>query len=117
MNIKLTSGAKLMKTLRTSIAHEPSATIVASVNEDEKYRAYLRPVYDAHAVEGSLAADNIMAAKMIREKAKEIGSTELASEKLATINLALGVVLRPNHASHNSAATCSQVAPDDNGDE
>ena len=69
------------------------------VNEDDKYRAYLRATYDAHAVEGSLAADNVLAAMMIREKAKEIGSTEVAEEKLAIINLALGVVLRRYHAS------------------
>lgn len=29
--------------------------------ENEKYRAYLRAVYDAHAVEGSLSADNTLA--------------------------------------------------------
>jgi hypothetical protein len=69
------------------------------VNEDPKYRAYLRATYDAHAVEGSLAADNVLAAMIIREKAKEIGSTEVAQEKLAIINLALGVVLRRYHAS------------------
>jgi hypothetical protein len=64
------------------------------VNEDKDYRAYLRAVYDAHAVEGSLAADNILAAMIIRDKAKELGSTEVAGEKLAIINLALNVVLR-----------------------
>jgi hypothetical protein len=66
--------------------------------EDEHYRALLRAVYDAHAVEGSLAADNILASMMIREKAKEMGS-EVAKEKLAIINLALSVVLRRYHAS------------------
>jgi|SRR5215475_4512078 len=69
------------------------------VNEDPKYRGYLRATYDAHAVEGSLAADNVLAAMIIREKAKEIGSSEVAAEKLAIINLALGVVLRRYHAS------------------
>jgi hypothetical protein len=64
------------------------------VNESERYRSLLRATYDAHAVEGSLAADNVLAAMMIREKAKQIGSTEVAAEKLAIINLALGVVLR-----------------------
>src|SRR5215475_11487551 len=69
------------------------------VNENPKYRAYLRATYDAHAIEGSLAADNVLAAMIIREKAKEIGSSEVAAEKLAIINLALGVVLRRYHAS------------------
>lgn len=63
-------------------------------NESAQYRAYLRATYDAHAVEGSLAADNVLAAMMIREKAVKMGSTEVAEEKLAIINLALGVVLR-----------------------
>jgi hypothetical protein len=64
------------------------------VNESERYRSLLRATYDAHAVEGSLSADNILAAMMIRDKAKDIGSSEVAEEKLAIINLALGVVLR-----------------------
>jgi hypothetical protein len=67
--------------------------------EEEKYRALLRATYDAHAVEGSLAADNVLASMMIREKAKDIGSIDVANEKLAIINLALGVVLRRYHAT------------------
>jgi len=68
------------------------------VEEDPKYRAYLRAVYDAHAVEGSLSADNTMAAMLIRAKAEHLGS-EVANEKLAIINLALNVVLRRYKAS------------------
>ena len=40
------------------------------VNESEQYRSYLRAVYDAHAVEGSLAADNTLAAMLIRDRAR-----------------------------------------------
>jgi hypothetical protein len=69
------------------------------VNEDPKYREYLRATYDAHAVEGSLAADNVLAAMIIRDKAKQLNSAEVAGEKLAIINLALGVVLRRYHKS------------------
>lgn len=61
---------------------------------DEKYVALLRATYDQHAVEGSLAADNVLAAIMIREKAKDIDYVDVAHEKLGIINLALGVVLR-----------------------
>jgi hypothetical protein len=89
------------------------------VNEDAKYRAYLRATYDAHAVEGSLAADNVLAAMIIREKAKEIGSTEVAEEKLAIINLALGVVLRRYHASRKQRRNTvggEEVPPDRNGE-
>ena len=88
-------------------------------NEDAKYRAYLRATYDAHAVEGSLAADNVLAAIMIRERASKIGSTEVAEEKLAIINLALGVVLRRYHASRKQRRDTvggEQVSPtEDNG--
>jgi len=67
--------------------------------DDEKYRKLLRATYDAHAVEGSLSMDNALVAMMIREKARQIGQTEVAEEKLAVINLALGVVLRRYHMS------------------
>ena len=69
------------------------------VNEDAKYLTYLQATYDAHAVEGSLSADNTLACMIIRKKAEDIGSREVASEKLAIINMALGVVLRRYHAS------------------
>jgi hypothetical protein len=64
------------------------------VNESPEYRALLRATYDQHAVTGSLSFDNCKACEMIQAKAKEIGSTEIVEEKLAIINLALGVVLR-----------------------
>jgi hypothetical protein len=67
--------------------------------EDAEYRKLLRATYDAHAVEGSLSMDNAIVAQMIRKKAAEIGSTEVAEEKLAIINLALQVVLRRYKAS------------------
>jgi hypothetical protein len=85
--------------------------------EKEKYRDLLRAVYDAHAVEGSLAADNVLAAIMIREKAKEIGS-EVAKEKLAVINLALGVVLRRYKMSRKQRrnTVAGEEVADNNGD-
>jgi hypothetical protein len=89
------------------------------VNESEKYRAYLSAVYDIHAVEGSLAHDNAFACALIRDKAKEIGSTEVASEKTGVINLALGVVLRRYHASRKQRRNmlARKIVPDGNGDE
>jgi hypothetical protein len=89
------------------------------VNEDAKYRSYLRAVYDAHAVEGSLAADNVLAAMIIRQKAKDIGSTEVENEKLAVINLALGVVLRRYHSSRKQRRNMvggEEVPTESNGD-
>lgn len=64
----------------------------------EKYRELLRATYDPQAVEGSLSMDNAIVAQMIRQKATDTGS-EVAKEKLAVINLALGVVLRRYKAS------------------
>ena len=87
------------------------------VNEDEQYRAYLRAVYDAHAVEGSLSADNTMAAIIIRKKADELGMDDVKDEKLAIINMALGVVLRRYHASRKQRRNMlgGKEVPDENG--
>jgi len=89
------------------------------VNESEDYRAYLRAVYDAHAIEGSLSADNTMAAILIRDKAKADGTTDVAKEKLAVINMALGVVLRRYNASRKQRRNelhGEQVPTESNGD-
>lgn len=68
-------------------------------DHSEQYRSFLFAVYDEQAVEGSLAADNIEAARMIRQWANDADSHELAREKLATIAKSLGVVMRRYHAS------------------
>jgi hypothetical protein len=89
------------------------------VNESDKYRALLRATYDAHAVEGSLSMDNALVAMMIREKAAVISSTEVAAEKLAVINMALGVVLRRYHASRKQRRNTvggEEVHTENNGD-
>ena len=84
--------------------------------ENEKFQAFIFAVYDEQAVEGSLAADNIMAAEMIRDKAKAAGS-ELASEKLATISKALGVVQRRYGFSRKERRNMvrGKIVPGDNG--
>lgn len=58
------------------------------------YRSLIMAVWDSEAVEGSLAADNHMAAQMIRSEAKTRNQHELAGKNLATISKSLGVVLR-----------------------
>lgn len=60
--------------------------------DGELYRRYLYATYDVQAVEGSLAADNIKAAEVIRDTAGN--ENPVKTEKLATISMALGVVLR-----------------------
>ena len=84
------------------------------VNESPQYRAYLRAIHDAHAVTGSLSFDNCKACELIQEKAKEIGSTEVAEEKLGIINMALGVVLRRYHASRKQRRNMlgGEIVPD-----
>ena len=60
----------------------------------EDYRNALEAVYDEDAIEGSLAADNFVAATMIRDYARLNGVPQVANKKLATIVKALNVVLR-----------------------
>jgi hypothetical protein len=63
-------------------------------DSDPRYRALLKAVYDEQAVEGSLSCDNTLAAMALRDKAEKMDGNEVKNEKLATINKALGVVLR-----------------------
>jgi hypothetical protein len=86
--------------------------------EDEKYKALLYAVWDEQAVEGSLAADNIMAAGMIRELAEQRKRPEVRSQKLATIAKCLGVVLRRYQVSRKERRNMlhGEVVPGDSGD-
>jgi hypothetical protein len=61
---------------------------------DDKYAAFLSAVENKDAIEGSLEADDYVAAKMIREWAMLHGILELGREQLASILKALKVVLR-----------------------
>jgi hypothetical protein len=63
-------------------------------DDSKEYRDFLEAVWDSDAVEGSLAIDNVMAAEMIREKAKEIDGNPVGTKKLDTIVKSLGVILR-----------------------
>lgn len=94
-------------------------SLVGDEKTNERYRALLRAVYDTQAVEGSLAADNIMAAMMIRERAENMeGMEEVRREKLATINQCLGVVLRRYRATRKQRRQTlgGEEVPTDNGD-
>jgi hypothetical protein len=89
------------------------------VDENAEYRTYLRAVYDQHAVTGSLSFDNCKACEIIQAKAVDIGSKEVAEEKLAIINLALGVVLRrykKSRKQRRNMVAGELVKSDDNGD-
>lgn len=62
---------------------------------NEKYERFLDAVYDEDAVEGSLTADNLEAARMIRDAATE-GNRDpyIRDKKLATIVKSMGIVLK-----------------------
>jgi hypothetical protein len=88
-------------------------------NESEEYQKLLTATYDQQAVEGSLSMDNALAVQMIRKKAIDLNYHDVANEKLAVINLALGVVLRRYKASRKQRRNTvgGQVVPqDDNGE-
>ena len=80
------------------------------------YQAVLDAVYDEDAVEGSLAADNLMAAQMLRDLARKDGVPQVANRKLATIVKALGVVLRRYRLSRKERALTigGQIVPNSN---
>jgi hypothetical protein len=92
------------------------------VNDNEQgahYRALLRAVYDEQAVEGSCSFDNYAASLLIRERAKAIGSEELAGEKPATISKALNIVMRRYKSSRKQRRDMleGKIVPDgDNGE-
>lgn len=68
--------------------------VVKSLIADPKFQKLIRAGHDSQAVEGSMAADNFMAAMMVREKATEDKVEDVIEENLSTINRALQVVLR-----------------------
>lgn len=67
--------------------------------EQEDYRRLFEAVYDEQATEGSLSADNFLAAIRIRSWASKNGKSYIQNQKLATIVKSLNVVLRRYHIS------------------
>jgi hypothetical protein len=64
----------------------------------ELLSAFLSPLYDEETIEGSLAADNLEAANLVREYAKANKPfADLAGKKKATIGKAIRVVMRRYH--------------------
>lgn len=62
--------------------------------DDLDYRKFVDAVWDDDAEEGSLSADNLEAAHMIRECARLNDIPEVSRKKKATISKALNVVFR-----------------------
>jgi hypothetical protein len=88
--------------------------IHCSLYEDKEYRAFLYAVYKEQTIEGSFAADNAMAAGIIRNRAREIGNIEVSRQKLATIVKALNVVLRRHGLDRKTRrnTVCDVVVPE-----
>lgn len=73
--------------------------LVEHEEKGEQYRSYLDAVYDEHAVEGSLEADDFEAATMIKDYALESGQfPDIAGEKKAVLTKAFRGVLKRYHA-------------------
>jgi hypothetical protein len=60
---------------------------------NQRYFKLLDGTTDEDTVEGSCGADNVLAAMMLRDLAKEKAIKEVAEKKIATIVKSLGVVL------------------------
>jgi 3'-phosphoadenosine 5'-phosphosulfate sulfotransferase (PAPS reductase)/FAD synthetase len=63
-------------------------------DESIEYQRLLDATDDDEAVEGSLGADNTIAAQMVRAKALATKNHEVSKRKLATISRAINVVMR-----------------------
>jgi len=86
--------------------------------ENDNFKRLIWAVWDEQALEGSLAADNIMAAEMIRDRARENSHPYVSNEKLATISKSLGVVQRRYGLSRKQRRNMvgGEEVPGDNGD-
>jgi hypothetical protein len=85
---------------RTLNDHVEDIHRLLMTDRDSDYAMYLDATSDDDAIEGSLSADNLICAQLIREKAREIGKIEIVGDnrrhpkKLATLVKAMNVVLR-----------------------
>lgn len=88
----------------------------ALMNENHAdYKKYMYAVWDEQAEEGSLAADNLEAAAIIRVKAERMGFAELARQKKTVIVKSLNVVLRRYHQTRKERRqmVAGEVVPTD----
>ena len=83
--------------------NESVAEIHYGLCDNQDYLRFFEAVYDEQAVEGSLAADNLSAARMLRERAKDLNIEAVAHSKLATLSKCLGVILRRDRMSRKDS--------------
>ncbi len=84
----------MRKTMRERTLNDHVDDIHVALWTNPDYHRALEAVYDEDAVEGSLAADNFIAAGMIRDHARQNDNHHVKDKKLATIVKSLNVVLR-----------------------
>lgn len=97
----LDGWTRFLKTKRTinDLVEDVHRALIEDAEKGPDYLKYLHAVYNSQAVEGSMDADDLEAAGLIREKARSLDNNELANEKKQTIVNAMKVVLRRYHAS------------------
>jgi hypothetical protein len=81
------------------VFHQPTLndrvdTIFVHLWENEQFRRLLDGVYDSDTVEGSRSADDIFAAVMIRDAAKQRGDLYVAGKNAATLSRSMRVVAK-----------------------
>jgi hypothetical protein len=75
--------------------NDQTEDVILELWDNPQFKAYLHATWDADAQEGSLGADNVKAAEMVRDHVRTHNPTsELATAKLAIIIKAMNVVLR-----------------------
>ncbi len=94
----------------TDTHERPTVDLVEDVfrvlYDDPLFRMHLTAVHDGAAVEGSMFADDCVAARMIREAAPE--GSPLKDQKLAPLRYALLAVLRRYGISRSDRAGLSR---------
>jgi hypothetical protein len=76
----------------------------------EEYFRLLDATHDSQAVEGSIAADDFAAARMLRAHARSIGN-KVAEQNLTTIKRALSIVLSRYNLGGNSRRSNTSFRP------
>lgn len=88
--------------------HDQVEQIVTDLVTNDTFYGFIDAVYPEQAVEGSIAADNHEAARMVREYAKENGYPVVAHQKIQTLIRSLNVVLRRYGLARNQRLSDSK---------
>lgn len=81
------------KVLKLDNIHDHVEPLFINLWDEEEFRQYFNGVYDSDCAEGSIKADEHMAAMRVRESAIEAGDHFLAKKNIATIVKSLHVVM------------------------